>query len=555
MSAELTFSAHRGDGAALLAFDVPDELAPTLAGFAVECKPPNGTSYPLLNRLSFEQQITSETKPEDREWTPTDKAPVQKFHWIHYPKDVPPGTFTYKATAMKFVDGSETDVEPGPTAKVSLELRDEGYGKLEVGFTRGDLSSQAYAELFDNADYQPAPPTAVFDTSQYEDQYRWLGSHARKLVFEVIDETVADPTLSLDVFAYDFDEPNVIRKLASLGSRLRLFLDDSDLGETGGQAARKAEALKVIEALPRTSVKRGDFRKLAHDKILIQKRDGKPVKVLSGSANFSVRGLYVQANNVFVFDDPDTAKIYEDAFEQAWEDEKGFPASPIAADWFPDPPKTGSDLPDFRVSFAPHGDPDLFLQRVADAIHEAKSSVLFAIMEIGTGSGPVLKEIKALPKRPEIYAFGTTQSLDDGSLKVHPPGGEPIFIPFSYLRDKVPEPFRKETAGGGGKVIHHKFVVVDFNGSDPKVFAGSSNLAKGGESENGDNLLMFSDAAIASTYAVEAIRLIDHYRFRAAMKEATDAKPLTLKQRSENWAADYFVPGTAKYRERKLFAS
>src|ERR1051326_3784644 len=297
MSAELAFSAHRGDGAALLAFDVPEELAPTLAGFAVECKPPSGPSYPLLNRLSFEQQITSETTPEERKWTPTEKAPIQKFHWIHYPKDVPPGTFTYKATAMKFVDGSETDVEPGPTAKVSLELRDEGYGKLEVGFTRGDLSSQAYAELFENHDYQPEPPTAVFDTSQYEDQYRWLGAHARKLVFEVIDETVADRALSLDVFAYDFDEPDVIRKLASLGSRLRLFLDDSDLGETGGQAARKAEALQEIEELPGTSVKRGDFRKLAHDKILIQKRDGKSVKVLRGSANLSGLDPSVHAHN------------------------------------------------------------------------------------------------------------------------------------------------------------------------------------------------------------------------------------------------------------------
>lgn len=97
MSGGLTFAAHRGDGAALLCFDVDEELVADLAGFAIECRPPGGDPYPVLNRLGFAQEITAETKPEDREWTPSSEAPIQKFHWIHYPKDVPPGTFTYKA--------------------------------------------------------------------------------------------------------------------------------------------------------------------------------------------------------------------------------------------------------------------------------------------------------------------------------------------------------------------------------------------------------------------------------------------------------------------------
>jgi hypothetical protein len=138
-------------------------------------------------------------------------------------------------------------------------------------------------------------------------------------------------------------------------------------------------------------------------------------------------------------------------------------------------------------------------------------------MEIGTGTGPVLDAVRALPERSDIYAFGTTQRLD-GSLKVTSTGkADSIFIPFSYLHDKVPAPFKAEMSGGAGQVVHHKFVVVDFNGPEPVLFAGSSNLAEGGEHENGDNLLAFHDKAIASTYAVEAIGLVDHYRFREAM--------------------------------------
>jgi hypothetical protein len=549
----LGFAVYRGDGIALLAFDVDKKLVPDLAGFAVECVPPKGDPYPLLNRLGFARKVTAETTPSRRRWTSTFKAPIQKFHWIHFPKDVPPGEFTYKATAMLFREGSETRLKKGPSAEFSLELRDEGYGKLDVGFTRGYMSSQAYAERFHNADFKPDPWTSVFDTAPYEEQYRWLGAHARKLAFELLDETVADPKLSLDVFAYDLDEPDAVRRMAELGPRLRLYLDDSDIRKRRGGAGRKAEALKAIEA-GGGSVERGHFHRFAHDKILIQKRGKKATRVLSGSANFSLRGLYVQANNVFVFNDQATAKIYEDAFEQAWEAAKEFRKSEIAGGWFPEPPGKDGDLPDFQVSFAPHADPEVSLAPVAEAIKKAKSSVLFSIMNVG-GSGSVLEAVRNLPKRStKLYAFGTTQSVG-GDLEVKSPTHtEPVFVPFGYLRSKVPKPFRAEISGGAGMVIHHKFVVVDFNGEDPVVFAGSSNLAGGGEHENGDNLLAFRDRALASTYAVEAIRLIDHYRFRAAMKDATKAEPLQLRPRSAEWAKPYFDPKSPKYLERRLFA-
>ena len=48
---------------------------------------------------------------------------------------------------------------------------------------------------------------------------------------------------------------------------------------------------------------------------------------------------------------------------------------------------------------------------------------------------------------------------------------------------------------GSGHQIHHKFVVCGFNGDDPVVYCGSSNLALGGEQHNGDNLLEIHDRA------------------------------------------------------------
>src|SRR6187549_286014 len=121
----LSAVAYRGDGATLLAFNVDEELAGDLAGFALEFTPPGGRPTPIRNRLSFDAPITAETTPEERVWTPTDQAPLQKFHWIHRPADVEPGEFRYRVSAKLFDSGG--GLKSGTSTEVALELLDEGY--------------------------------------------------------------------------------------------------------------------------------------------------------------------------------------------------------------------------------------------------------------------------------------------------------------------------------------------------------------------------------------------------------------------------------------------
>src|SRR5205814_550208 len=135
-------------------------------------------------------------------------------------------SFTYTATAMLFANGSEDALEPGPETSIEIDLREDTHSAFSLGFTRGYVSSQAYAELFNNAPLYPDPQTFDFDTADYVDQWRWLGFQARELVFQVLDEAANDPDARLDVFAFDLDEPDLIRALQSLGPRLRLFLDN-----------------------------------------------------------------------------------------------------------------------------------------------------------------------------------------------------------------------------------------------------------------------------------------------------------------------------------------
>ena len=255
--------------------------------------------------------------------------------------DGPPNGRMSAANAV--VAGNSVKLRAGAKATVTISKDDLPFKNLNMGFTRGYLSSQAYAEKFHNAPFAPAPPTIDFDTTPYAAQYQWLGGHD------------------------------------------------------------------------------------------------------------SSTHVYVQANNILVFNDPAVAGLYAQAFDQAWTYRKNFKSSSIAAQWF-----TLEGRPVVELAFSPH-------------------------------------------KSAEV-----------------------------------------------------SLVVVDFNGQNPRLFTGSSNLSKGGEEENGDNLIGFWDREIVSRYAVEAIRLVDHYHFRAVMKNATTVEPLTLS--TGDWWKPYYDPANLKSHARQVLA-
>ncbi len=547
----LSVTAHVGDGAMLLAFDLDKQKTKNMAGFAVHCVAPAAGPYPtadywLKNLLNFDQPLSSTDKPQP---TDSNQAPFQSFHWIHFP-GAGPGKYQYTVYAVYFKAGGGVDL--GPAVPIEVDLTYQAYPGLELGFTRGYVSSQAYADRFQNKPIAPAPKSMDFDTKSYLDQYTWLGAHARKMIIAFLDECQKDASITVDVFAYDFDEPDIIRALCGMGSRVRIYQDDytskDKTGKPTGHGLPDSMEMQALSALKNAGAQTatGHFRRFAHCKVMVQKKNGTPVKVLTGSANFSIRGLYVQANSVLVLDSSDVAALYEQAFEQAFTAAKKFKSSPIASRWY-DVQKPG--LPPLSVSFAPH--PTAFsLDKLDQAIKSAKSSVFFAVMEM-TGGGPVMPDLENLAQNENVFSLGMIQQT--GQLKLFKPGidDNAAVASFAFLQKNIPKPFQQEWGGGPGQVIHHKFVVCDFNGQSPVVFCGSSNLAQGGETSNGDNLLAISDAKIATAYAVEAIRLYDHYRFRNLHEQSTSAKPLSLDG-TDHWANAYYDPKDIHSRERQL---
>jgi phosphatidylserine/phosphatidylglycerophosphate/cardiolipin synthase-like enzyme len=562
---------YGGDNKILLAMSLADDMVneadKNLAGFAIWRTPEGKPERALGNRIGFDVGVTKNTAAKDHKWTDSDKAPFQKFRWIDVPPDGFAAPITYRVKAL-FFSGQGSATTDGPEVTITVEPPQQRHQRFHPAFTRGCIASQAYADKFQNKDIRPqGPKTPDFETKPFEAQYEWLGADARTRLFAFLADCENDKQCKVDVLAYDLDEPDVVAALCRLGRdrRLRAILDNASLHvkpNTSGELPPEVKSAKlIIGAAGPDNVKQGKFSRFQHNKVLI-KRDhqGHAQRVLFGSMNFSVRGLYVQANNVIVVDDPHIAGLFATAFDVAFAGD--VKAAPFRQDEISGGYKVGadtdsSDLPKSSLAFSPHTDWHVSLGPMADRMRAATSSVLFAVMA-PTGKGPILTTLKEVAAEPTVFSYGTVET-DKGLAVQSPDGAMGDITSFAALTKNVPAPFTKEFGGGPGMHIHDKFVVVDFNADNPTVFTGSSNLASGGEEANGDNLIMIQDAAVANMFAIEAVALFDHYHFRKAMKKGTKAKPLTLwypgkPGAPQPWWKQYYDRSQIQMRDRYLFA-
>lgn len=550
----LTLKLYRGEGMALLAFDLAKAKAtPDFVGFAVEVRPPGQDGWlPLRNRLRFDG-----APPDTSTRFSSLEAPFQKFRWTHVPAEIRDGDYGYRVTAMYMRPDGSLRAGARVAERISLAPATIG-GFVNVGFTRAFASSQAYTEKPWPNKAGIIPPAErkgkaelEHDTAAFQKHYDWLGFEARRLIFGLLDDAIADPAITVDAMIYECREPDILQRLEQLGGRLRALIDDH--GENGHDDSPESISAARLEAAG-ASIRRTHFGRQQHNKVLILRRRGKPVRVLAGSTNFSLRGLYIQANNALLFEDAGVAGLYGEVFDAYWEKPGAFRRNALSQQWHVMRDRPGSR---FSFCFSPHADNALSLDPVAQAIEEAESSVLYAVVFLSQLTGQVRDGLEDLVNR-SLFSYGVAQRT--GALSVNKPDGSRGLLPFAYIGANAPEPFKREWSGGEGNMVHHKFVVTDFNGRTPKVFTGSSNLAAGGEKSNGDNLILIEDRKLAIAYAIEALRLFDHFHFRVRLREGeVETEKLTLAAPPRTpgekiWFARYYRPGHVKERDRKLFA-
>jgi phosphatidylserine/phosphatidylglycerophosphate/cardiolipin synthase-like enzyme len=497
-------------------------------------------------------------------------SPIQKFRWVHFAFNAElPGEFIYRVTPVFMSDSDQLSY--GEPQEAAIELRRETYpGQLNVTFTRGFVSSQAFVDRYgadaiatllppkadEGLDFAPSHPDA-------EAALAWMGFEARSAILEVLDQAIKDEAAEVRAVLYDLNEPGIVSRLEKLGNRLQIIIDDD-----GAHKEPKSGETMAAERLSASgaNVKRQHMGKLQHNKTIVV--DGTNVKAtVCGSTNHSWRGFFVQNNNAIILRGQSVANIFLAAFKDYWDngDVAGFGKTGSA---------TWNDLGlsdiDARVGFSPRAEKNAVLQTIADDIGGTESSLFFSLAFLYQTAGPIRDAVKKVQENHRVFSYGisdhSVKELDeleepqaDGIDLLKPDGSVTVVSPAALTKENTPEPFKSEPTGGGGTRMHHKFVVIDFDKPSARVYMGSYNFSSAADRSNGENLLLIRDRRIAVSYTIEALRIFDHCEFRLAQSDATKAqKKLQLAKPPRNagekpwWVEDF--TNARKILDREIFA-
>jgi phosphatidylserine/phosphatidylglycerophosphate/cardiolipin synthase-like enzyme len=551
---------HRGDGMALLAMNWKKGKPPQdFVGFAMEYKEPGGDKfYPLKNRLGF---AGSDGKVNPNSLS-TRLSPIQKFRWVHFPRNADlAGVFVYRVSPV-FMNLKD-ELSYGEFQEAWIELRRDTYpGQLNVSFTRGFVSSQAFVDRYESVapistllpDKAQEGLTFVPTHPQTKEALAWMGFEARQAILDALNQALADKKAQVRVIAYDLNEPEVVSLLEKIGGRLKVIIDDS--ADHGGATSAEAQAEKRLSASAGNgNVKRQHMGQLQHNKIIIV--DGPKVQtVVCGSTNFSWRGFYVQSNNAMLLYSKSAVKTFLAAFDNYWNNSTvgGF-SKTASAKWT----SLGLTGIDARVGFSPYVPGNAALAPIADDIgKKTTSSLFYSLAFLYQTEGPIRDAIAKITQNSKIFVYGISDRKVGGIDLQKPDGNIAPVFPAALTKD-VPQPFKAEPTGGSGIRMHHKFAVIDFDKPTGRVYLGSYNFSAAADTQNGENLLLVRDRRVAVSYMIEALRMIDHYHFRVAQQEAKAAKkPFVLakpprKPGEQAWWADDYT-NAHKIRDRELFA-
>ena len=574
-----SLKAYKGSLMTMLAFDL-DERPPegSFAGFSLYYTKPGGRRTPIQNLLNFTGKDGV---------TGSDKSPIQLFKWVHFPGSYQQtgmltGDYIYSATPRYFDSAQNLlPADESKTASVKIDVSDFTEGKCSVGFTRAFIKSQAFINRYGSNQKLRPSGDWLFDTHQkagshtrygdfsYEDMYVWLGFNARRLIIDILEEALQDNEVTADIFAYDFNDPLIGKLCLELAARgrVRMIMDDAALHKTKPGSNKMAEEDDFEQRFRQVAkgsaeIFRCHFARFSHNKEIILRKKGKPFKVLTGSANFSYTGMYINANHVLVFDNRKVAEYYASVFDVCWKSGKA-PAF-RQTDFANRIQKfTSNNVPGMEINVSPHYHD--YANKLIDEItknvnSKSTDSVLFSVMQMGaTTTGSLIPALRKLHKNENVYTYGVTDK-SDGAISLYKPGRKTgLLVDAKKANRELPPPFKKEFNMGLAHAIHHKFVVTNFNKKNAKVFCGSSNLALGGEKDNSDNLLCIKDTDVATVFAIEALRLTDHYNFRSVQDKADKASENTSQKQpakldsTGKWVEKFFDKNDIRCVERELF--
>ena len=281
-------------------------------------------------------------------------------------------------------------------------------------------------------------------------------------------------TTQIDVALYGLDRQSVIDALIAAHNRgvtVRVVGDD-DAAVNEYQGGYQALATAGITIITDTSLS-----KIQHNKFMVFDSQ----VVWTGSTNFTDTCLTLNANNSLVVTDTILANIYTTEFNEMW----GGAFHGDKADNTPHLLNYNGTL--VKSFFSPT---DLVAFEVWNELAHADATIHFGMF---FWTDPVLTQQTMQRLNMGVQVFGVWDQLGAANVSS---ADVPLCLAGAQIKI---EDF-------AGKV-HHKFAVIDVNGSDPTVILGSYNWTDSGAYDNDENTLIIHDAALAQAYYAEWQRL------------------------------------------------
>jgi phosphatidylserine/phosphatidylglycerophosphate/cardiolipin synthase-like enzyme len=317
---------------------------------------------------------------------------------------------------------------------------------------------------------------------------------------------------------YEFNDPDLLDGLEKVGKKAHVILcNGSPKPEKPDQNSAERERLKQngkITIYDRIVKK----PHLAHHKFMVLcDKKGNPLKVWTGSTNWTVTGLCTQANNGILVNDPTIATWFKEQWDRLKEAGSEYPKSLAQAGSIPRQRKLGKVTA--SVWFTPTLK-EVDMDQARDIIRHAEQGVLFLFFNPG----------------PKNTLLNEIVDLHESGLFIHgvanqDPGGDKN--PVLHLYDRgtkitpsldvlLPEAINETVKGWLPELrnysiamVHSKVVVVDPFGKRPVVMTGSHNLGAKASRSNDDNLLIIENSPeLAAAYAVNILSIYGQYKWR-----------------------------------------
>jgi len=483
---------------------------------------------------------------------PSTEWPIQKFMWCDY--QVKSGDkVEYQIVPIV---GDKDNLKPANDLASDwtsiITVSNDESNKISAYFNRGIVATQWLNRRLGNVSPSEKQKKLAEIIEDPEDKTRkFLAGELRLAMLKLFDE-VKSLKGKLYAVLYELDDPELEVQLISLGKCAEVILANGSVKKRGEDQNLKART--ALESKINIYDRMLPMGHLAHNKfVVICDQDEKPVKVWTGSTNWTKTGLCTQANNGLLINDPKIAGIFKDQWDLLKESGSGITESLM------DSNANKKTFKDIDIWFTPLKG-RLDLEQATTLINGAKQGILFLFFNPGP-TGTLLNAIvdRSSPSsstyNQQLYIHGVLNQ--DPSTEKSPIVG--LFHRGEYTKADIdvvlPEAIdqrltywvkeikKKQNAWA---MVHSKVVVIDPFGEHPIVITGSHNLGPKASSKNDENLVIIeNDSSLAAAYAVNIMSIYNQYRWRYyRMQKPSQWKGL---ENDDTWQDSYFKG--AKERE------